>query len=668
MNPEQHQASPGRSPNEAATPCTKFDLNPSDLWPFPLTSGITLDCQVTSVTKDEKDAPETSTACVDKPKEDRSSAPLIPDWDTNSDNDSVFRPEHIPPKIDFVKAGESIKHVKPVKSVKPVKPVKPVKTATQKLGLGFGFAKKACFVSGSMSHLIKDRMAKKSMLPSNVGKVSAAKPKVAASTSAAKPINTAGPKQRGHTPGSDEGSRTLKKLMSLCTTLLQKVLDLYNVKTAQEKKINSLKKRITKLEQRQSLRFSSFHPFKAGSSKRHGLGRRKDTNTEMIVEDKGNGEKRGSIAATFSTVRPDISAARPEVSTAEPKTPPTTNLFNDEDVTIVDTLVKMKNQKANEKGIAFKDADDSARPIKFITTLQPLPTNDPKDKDLNEEARTERERQEEASKAALAKMYDEVQAQIDANHELAIRLTLEEKDKYTVKERSKLLAEFFGRRKKQLVKERAEAIRSKPPTKTQLRNLMMTYLKHTDSDKEQRKCLKVVPGDDKAIDYETLDVKSLIVDCESQVLGTNKEGDVHVYKLTRLNGSYRYFLTLFRMLEVFDRQDVLDLHKIIMERFPANDPEDPSTIMNMALVLMAKAFKLNHSTPTNNNRRISSNLRNRQISLPDMNIRQIQMIGNHGRNQVGQYAGKIARNQNGYNAIYNADNQVVQNGVQNCRV
>ncbi|GJY97042.1 integrase, catalytic region, zinc finger, CCHC-type containing protein [Tanacetum coccineum] len=34
---------------------------------------------------------------------------------------------------------------------------------------------------------------------------------------------------------------------------------------------------------------------------------------------------------------------------------------------------------------------------------------------------------------------------------------------------------------------------------------------------------------------------------------------------------------------------------------------DPTTAMNMALVLMAKAFKLNYSTPTNNNQRISSN-------------------------------------------------------------
>nr|GEX40544.1 integrase, catalytic region, zinc finger, CCHC-type, peptidase aspartic, catalytic [Tanacetum cinerariifolium] len=57
---------------------------------------------------------------------------------------------------------------------------------------------------------------------------------------------------------------------------------------------------------------------------------------------------------------------------------------------------------------------------------------------------------------------------------------------------------------------------------------------------------------------------------------------------------------------------------------------DPTTAMNMSLVLMAKAFKLNYSTLTNNNQRISSNPRNRQIAQPSMNMgqdRQMQMVG-----------------------------------------
>ncbi|GJU79798.1 reverse transcriptase domain-containing protein [Tanacetum coccineum] len=51
---------------------------------------------------------------------------------------------------------------------------------------------------------------------------------------------------------------------------------------------------------------------------------------------------------------------------------------------------------------------------------------------------------------------------------------------YIIEERSKLLAEFFERRNNLLAEERAIAVRNKPQTRTQLRSLMMTYLKHTD--------------------------------------------------------------------------------------------------------------------------------------------------------------------------------------------
>ncbi|GJV92592.1 retrovirus-related pol polyprotein from transposon TNT 1-94 [Tanacetum coccineum] len=85
---------------------------------------------------------------------------------------------------------------------------------------------------------------------------------------------------------------------------------------------------------------------------------------------------------------------------------------------------------------------------------------------------------------------------------------------------------------------------------------------------------------------------------------------------------------------------------------PMPNPEDindPITAMNMALVLMEKAFKLNYSTPTNNNQRISSNPRYRQIAQPSMNLgqdRQMQMVGGNGGNQFRQYAGQNVKNQN----------------------
>nr|GEV32694.1 hypothetical protein [Tanacetum cinerariifolium] len=75
---------------------------------------------------------------------------------------------------------------------------------------------------------------------------------------------------------------------------------------------------------------------------------------------------------------------------------------------------------------------------------------------------------------------------------------------------------------------------------------------------------------------------------------------------------------------------------------------DPTTAMNMALVLMAKAFKLNYSTPTNN-QRISPNPRDRQIAQPGMNLgqdNQIQTVRGNGGNQFRQYAGQNVKNQN----------------------
>nr|GEZ88459.1 hypothetical protein [Tanacetum cinerariifolium] len=88
-------------------------------------------------------------------------------------------------------------------------------------------------------------------------------------------------------------------------------------------------------------------------------------------------------------------------------------------------------------------------------------------------------------------------------------------------------------------------------------------------------------------------------------------------------------------------QDQSSLNQNYLQQ-PMQNPEDitdPTTAMNMALALMAKAFKLNYSTPTNNNQRISSNRKNRQIA------------------QSGQNAGNPA----GYNDVMG--NQVIPNAV-----
>ncbi|GJU34029.1 hypothetical protein Tco_1182383 [Tanacetum coccineum] len=81
--------------------------------------------------------------------------------------------------------------------------------------------------------------------------------------------------------------------------------------------------------------------------------------------------------------------------------------------------------------------------------------------DWQAEEERKRQREEEASKATIAEMYDEVQAGIDADALFAAKLQQEERE------------------------ESAEN-RSRPPTKSQLRNLMMTYLKNMGSYKHSQ--------------------------------------------------------------------------------------------------------------------------------------------------------------------------------------
>ncbi|GJY66413.1 hypothetical protein Tco_0468651 [Tanacetum coccineum] len=87
---------------------------------------------------------------------------------------------------------------------------------------------------------------------------------------------------------------------------------------------------------------------------------------------------------------------------------------------------------------------------------------------------------------------------------------------------------------------------------------------------------------------------------------------------------------------------------------PMQNPEDssdPTTAMNMALTLLAKAFKVN-TIPTNNNQRSSLIARNSQIVQP------VQNDGNEvGQNAVQNPGIQIVENMNGLSAVSEIANQ-----------
>ncbi|GJY25384.1 hypothetical protein Tco_0400110 [Tanacetum coccineum] len=84
---------------------------------------------------------------------------------------------------------------------------------------------------------------------------------------------------------------------------------------------------------------------------------------------------------------------------------------------------------------------------------------------------------------ALIRNFDDIKARIEADRLLAEKLQEQEREQFTIEERAKFLHDTIAAQRKFLAQQRSEAIRNRPPTKNQLRNQMMTYLKHVGNFK-----------------------------------------------------------------------------------------------------------------------------------------------------------------------------------------
>nr|GEV54469.1 hypothetical protein [Tanacetum cinerariifolium] len=61
-------------------------------------------------------------------------------------------------------------------------------------------------------------------------------------------------------------------------------------------------------------------------------------------------------------------------------------------------------------------------------------------------------------------------------------------------------------------------------------------------------------------------------------------------------------------------------------------------------------------------------IQEKKAKLFNVHERHMQMVRGNGGNQSRKYAGQNVRNQNGYNAIYNVENQAIENVVQNLAI
>ncbi|GJU34368.1 putative ribonuclease H-like domain-containing protein [Tanacetum coccineum] len=100
-------------------------------------------------------------------------------------------------------------------------------------------------------------------------------------------------------------------------------------------------------------------------------------------------------------------------------------------------------------------------------------------------------------------------------------------------------------------------------------NAKKQKLENDGKKKELKDSMDVVPRDDIAIDIESLDTKYPIVDWKTHVLTENMMYYLHRL-VFRSSKNYKIFND---MLDDFDRQDVLDLHRLVQERYDTTSLE-----------------------------------------------------------------------------------------------
>ncbi|GKC63508.1 hypothetical protein Tco_1096106 [Tanacetum coccineum] len=234
--------------------------------------------------------------------------------------------------------------------------------------------------------------------------------------------------------------------------------------TIQAKQIKDLKAQIKKLKKKARPVITHHKAWMKSVSMKTKIGRKEiyakkvDAKGVYYMETKDAYNEKGvSTEDQVSTVKPD------EDENATPTA--TLTVFGDNE-TIAEFLVSMSQNKAKQKRVEIKDAKDSDKPrptsTRSLLTLKPLPKIDPKDKGkkvlkeeaesdaesegvneaerkfaklandeeiarkLQEEWETEEEKkklaEEEATKAALIRDYDDIQDRIEADSILAARL------------------------------------------------------------------------------------------------------------------------------------------------------------------------------------------------------------------------------------------------------
>ncbi|GJS64576.1 hypothetical protein Tco_0679140 [Tanacetum coccineum] len=460
---------------------------------------------------------------------------------------------------------------------------------------------------------------------------------------------------------NEDPSIQLKELMDFCTKLQQRVIHLENTKTTQAQEITSLKLRVKKLEKKGGSRtYKLKRLYKVGRSARvvsfdeASLGDQEDASKQGRKIDDIDADARITLDSTYFDADTDMFGVHDLDGNEVVVESEVAAKKKDDEVNIVEEVVSAAEETvitattATTKGILLQEPSES-----ITTTTTKFPSKDKgkaimveeplkmKKKDqisfneqeairlqaeFDEEVRLVREKDE--ANVALIEEWNDIQAKIDVDYQMAIKC--KQKNKKT------------------------EEKRNRPPTRAQQRSIMCTYLKNmagwkpkdlknksfaniqelfenamkrvntfVDMDTklvkgsevrvegsevraegsetreessskragdklEQEKAKKQKVDEDK----ETSELQSLMevilgeeeVAVDAIPLATKppsivnwkilKEGNVSYYQIIRADGSSKRYSAFIQMLRSFDREDLETLWKLVKAKHGYTRPEE----------------------------------------------------------------------------------------------
>ncbi|GJY73853.1 hypothetical protein Tco_0478284 [Tanacetum coccineum] len=262
---------------------------------------------------------------------------------------------------------------------------------------------------------------------------------------------------RGNTLRSDEDRLKLDELMTLCTTLQNRVLDLKKTKTTQHNEIASLKKRVKKLEKKNSL---------GEDASKQGRIDAIDANEEITLVSVQNVDEEMFDANVLDGE--EVFVTEQEVAA---------NKENNE-VNVVEEVVEVINTaKLITDAAQVSAAGNVVSTSGDATTVSAATTNTAIITTVDDITLAQALMEIKSTKPK------EKRAKIDVDYQLAERLQAQEQEELFIEENATLFQQLLDKRRKHFAAKRAKEKRNKPPTKAQQRKIICTYLKNMEGYK-----------------------------------------------------------------------------------------------------------------------------------------------------------------------------------------